>query len=244
MKLNAVAATAIAIASSVLTAPALRPALAQPSGAANETRSVPFGDTQIVLQAPSQHCLLDTSQAADQELAALFFRPRAGNLNTYLGAFLDCKTLTALRSTGPEKVQVFGYAYYLAFTATGTNPVPPSRDQILRRTCDGTRTKNGTLDLADETALRELEAKMAVLPIGKPWFGPVVAQDDNGCYQIILYKRAVLGVESREALVTIVTFVKRRQVTYTRAMPYSNAWLMSFVKMVQSEVATFVELNP
>jgi len=100
------------------------------------------------------------------------------------------------------------------------------------------------LDLTDETAKREIEAKMEVLPIGKPWFGPVVAQDENGCYQIILNKRPVLGVESREALVTIVTFVKRRQVTYTRAMPYFKEWLTSFVKTVQSEVATFVKLNP
>jgi hypothetical protein len=242
MKLDAVAA--IVIASAVMTALPPSPALAQPSAAANETRSVPFGDTEIVLQAPSQHCLLDTSQAADLKLAALFFRPRAGNLNTYLGAFLDCKSLTALRSTGTEKVQVLSYAYYLAFTATATNPVPPSRDLILRRLCDSARTRDGTLDLADETAKREIEAKMEVLPIGKPWFGPVVAQDENGCYQIILNKQSVPGVESREALLTIVTFVKRRQVTYTRAMPYFNARLTSFVKMVQSEVATFVELNP
>ena len=242
MKLDAVAA--IAIASAVMTALPPSPALAQPSAAANETRSVPFGDTEIVLQAPSQHCLLDTSQAADQKLTALFFRPGAGNLNTHLGAFLDCKSLTALRSTGPEKVQVLSYAYYLAFTATAANPVPPSRDLILRRLCDSARTRGGTLDLADETAKREIEAKMEVLPTGKPWFGPVVAQDENGCYQIILNKQPVLGVESREALLTIVTFVKRRQVTYTRAMPYLNAGLTSFVKMVQSEVATFVELNP
>ena len=93
-------------------------------------------------------------------------------------------------------------------------------------------------------AKREIEAKMEVLPIGKPWFGPVVAQDENGCYQIILYKSRVSGIENREAMVTIVTFVKRRQVTYTRATPYFNERLTSFVKMVQSEVATFVELNP
>ncbi len=242
MKLYAVAA--IAIASAILTALAPSLAHAQSSGAASETHSVPFGDTEIVLQAPSQHCLLDTAQAADQKLAALFFRPRAGNLNTYLGAFLDCKSLTDLRGAGPEKVQVLSYAYYLAFTATATNPVSPSRDLILRRQCDGARTRSGTLDLADESAKREIETKMEVLPIGQPWFGPVVAQDENGCYQIILNKRPVLGVESREALVTIVTFVKRRQVTYTRAMPYFKEWLTSFVKTVQSELATFVELNP
>jgi hypothetical protein len=240
MKLGAVAA--IAIASAILTALAPSLALAQPSADAGETRSVPFGDTEIVLQAPPQHCLLDTVQ--DQKLATLFFRPRAGNLNTYLGAFLDCKSLTDLRSAGPEKVQVLSYAYYLAFTATATNPVPLSRDLALRRICDGARTRGGALDLADETAKREIEAKMEVLQIGKPWFGPVVAQDENGCYQIILNKRPILGVESREALVTIVTFVKRRQVTYTRAMPYFQEWLSSFVKTVQSEVATFVKLNP
>ena len=97
---------------------------------------------------------------------------------------------------------------------------------------------------ANEAAKSEIEAKMEALPMGKPWFGPVLAQDKNGCYQIILNKQPVLGVESREALLTIVTFVKGRQVTYTRAMPYSSAWLSSFVKTVQSEVATFVELNP
>jgi len=242
MKLGAVAA--IAIACAILTALAPSLALAQPSADAGETHSVPFGDTEIVLQAPSQHCLLDTVQAADQKLAALFFRPRAGNLNTYLGAFLDCKSLTDLRSAGPEKVQVLSYAYYLAFTATATNPVPLSRDLTLRRVCDGARTRSGTLDLVDETSKREIEAKMEGLQIGKPWFGPVVAQDENGCYQIILNKRPILGVESREALVTIVTFVKRRQVTYTRAMPYFKEWLTSFVKTVQSEVATFVKLNP
>ena len=242
MKPHAIAVIAIGIAA--LTSPAPGPALAQPSTAANETRSVPFGDTEIVLHAPSQHCLLDTSQAADEQLTALFFRPRAGQLNTYLGAFLDCKTLTALRGTGSEKVQVLSYAYYLAFTATANNPVAPPREQILRRVCDGTRARVGSLDLADDTAKREIEAKMEALPIGQPWFGPVVAQDENGCYQIILNKRPVLRVESREALLTIVTFVKRRQVTYTRAMPYFNAWLPTFVKMVQSEVAAFVELNP
>src|SRR5262245_42204524 len=141
MKLRAVAA--IAIASAVMTARAPSPALAQPSAAANETRSVPFGDTEIVLQAPSEHCLLDTSQAADQKLAALFFRPRAGNLNTYLGAFLDCKSLTDLRSAGPEKVQVLSYAYYLAFTATATNPVPLSRALPLRGEGVGARTEAG-----------------------------------------------------------------------------------------------------
>jgi len=242
MKLGAVAA--VAIAGAVMTALPLSPALAQSSAAANETHSVSFGDTEIVLQAPSPHCLLDTSQAADQKLTALFFRPRAGNLNTYLGAFLDCKSLTALTSTGPENVQLSSYAYYLAFTATATNPVPLSRNLILQRVCDSARNRDGTLDLADETAKREIEAKMEVLPIGKPWFGPVVAQDENGCYQIILYKSLVLGIENREAMVTIVTFVKRRQVTYTRATPYFNERLTSFVKMVQSEVATFVELNP
>lgn len=242
--MNLVATASIAIVSAVMASLPPSPALAQPSAAANETRSVPFGDTEIVLQSPSQHCLLDSSQAADQKLTALFFQPRAGKLNTYLGAFLDCKSLAALRSTGPEKAQVLSYAYYLAFTASATNPVPPSHDLILRRLCDSVRARSGTLDLADETAKREIEAKMEILPIGRPWFGPVVAQDQNGCYQIILNRQSVLGVEGREALLTIVTFVKRRQVTYTRAMPYFNAWLTSFVKMVQSEVATFVELNP
>jgi hypothetical protein len=231
----------MAIGFAAIIALAPRHALAQSS--APETRSVPFGDTEIVLYAPSQHCLLDAGQPADEQLAAAFFRPRAGKLNTYLGAFLDCKSLAALRSTGPEKVQVLSYAYYLAFTATATNPVPPSREGILRRVCDGARARHGSLDLADDAAKRELEAKMEGLPIGKAWFGPVVAQDENGCYQIILNKRPVLGVESREALLTIVTFVKRRQVTYTRAMPYFNAWLATFVKTVQSEVAAFVELN-
>ena len=65
MKLDAVAAMALASAVIIMVTP--RHALAQPSVLASETRSISFGDTEIVLQAPSQHCLLDTSQAADQK---------------------------------------------------------------------------------------------------------------------------------------------------------------------------------
>jgi hypothetical protein len=141
------------------------------------------------------------------------------------------ESLTALRGTGSEKVQVLSYAYYLAFTATANDPVPPSRDRMLRRGCDGPRAEKGSLNLADDTAKGEIEAKMEALQIGKPWFGPVVAQDENGCYHIILYKHPdYLGVEHREALLTIITYVKRRQVTYTRAMPYFSAWLPTFVR--------------
>jgi hypothetical protein len=217
---------------------------AQSSAVTNKERSVSFGDTQIVLHIPSQHCVLDPSQPADHRLTALFFLPRAGNLNTYLGAFLDCKSLAALRSNGPEQVKLSSYAYYLAFTATATNPVTIPRSVVLQRVCDNARTRNGTLDLAEQNTKSEIEARMNALPIGKPWFGPIVAQDGNGCYQIVLYKSFALGNENREAMVTIVTFVKRRQVTFTRAVPYSSEDLFSFVRMVQSEVAAFVELNP
>ena len=60
-----------------------------------------------------------------------------------------------------------------------------------------------------------------------------VAQDGNGCYQIVLYKSLAQGIETREALVTIVTFVKRRQLTFTRAVPYSSALRSSGPNQVQ-----------
>lgn len=241
MKQRSIAAMVIALVA--MTALAPRPALAEPFATAKETRSVPFGDTEIVLHARPQHCLLDTSQAADEQLTALFFRPRAGKMNTYLGAFLHCEELTALRSK-PERVQILNYAYYLASTFAARDPIAQPRDQFLRGLCDAGRARSGSLDLALDTAKREIEAKMEALPIGAPWFGPVVAQDENGCYHIILAKRPVLGVEHREVLLTVTTEVKRRAVIYTTAMPYFNAWLPTFVKLVQSDVATLIKLNP
>lgn len=235
---------AAAIACSLMSALPLTPVVAQSSAATDNERGVVFGDTQILLHAPSRHCILDPSQPADQKLAALVFQPRAGNLNTYLGAFLDCKLLTAIRTVGPEKVPLSSYAYYLAVTATATNPVTLPRNVVLERVCGNARARSGTLDLAEQNARSEIEAKMNALPIGKPWFGPIVARDSNGCYQIILYKSLALGIETREAMVTIVTFVKRRQVTFTRSVPYSSDGLSSFVSLVQSEVAAFLELNP
>jgi hypothetical protein len=160
-------------------------------------------------------------------------------LNTYLGGFLDCSTLTALRSEEPAPV--WSYAYYLAFTATADNPIATPRGRIG---CNETRARSGSFDLADARVTREIEARMEALPIGKPWFGPVVAEDEFGCYQIILNKRPVPGLEEyREALLTVVTWVKGRQVTYTRAVPYHIARLPRFVKTVQSEVAAFVAAN-
>ena len=241
MKQHAIAAVAIGIAA--MTALAPKPALAQPVATVDETRSVPFGDTEIVLHARPQHCLLDTSQAADEQLTALFFRPRAGKMNTYLGAFLHCDELAALRNKR-ERVQILSYAYYLASTFAARDPIAQPRDRFLRGMCDAGRARSGSLDLAEETARREIEAKMEVLPLGAPWFGPVVAQDENGCYQIILNKRPVLDVEHREALLTVTTEVKRRAVIYTTAMPYFNAWLPTFVKLVQSDVAALIKLNP
>jgi hypothetical protein len=240
MKQHAVATMAIGMAAVTAFAPGS--ALAQPA-TLPETRSVPFGDTAIVLSAPKQHCLLDTSQAADEQLTAIFFRPREGKTNTYLGAFIDCDALTALRSKQP-RVQILSYGYYLAFTLTASHPLVQPRDRSLQAVCNAFRASDGSLDLASETAKRELEARMEALPIDKPWFGPVIAQDENGCYQIILNKRSVLGVEHREALLTVVTFVKGRQVTYTSAAPYFSAWLPTFVRSVQSDVAAFVASNP
>ncbi len=240
MRLASVVAAGIAW--SLTIALPLTPVVAQPSAATDNERGVVFGDAQIVLHAPSRHCILDPSQPADQKLAALVFQPRAGKLNTYLGAFLDCKSLTEMRTVGPETVQLSSYAYYLAVTATATNPVTEPRNVVLERVCDNVRARSGALDLAG--AKSEIEAKMNALPIGKPWFGPIVARDRNGCYQIILYKSLALGIEKLEAMVTVVTFVKRRQVTFTRAVPYSSDGLSSFVGLVQSEVAAFLELNP
>lgn len=220
------------------------PVLAQASANTGKEPRVPFGDTQIALHAPSQHCMLDPSHPADQSLAAREFHPRAGKLNTYLGAFVDCRAHAALRNAGSTQHTISSYAYYLAMTATATNPVAMPRGEVIQRVCDNARNRSGTLDLADQNANTELNARMSALPAGKPWFGPIVAQDGNGCYQIILYKSLASGLETREALVTIVTFVKRRQVTYTRAVPYSSDGLTSLVKMVQSEVAAFLELNP
>ena len=60
------------------------PAPAQSPAAATETQRVSFGGIEFALHAPSKHCLLDTRQAMDEQLAAQF-RPRAGKTNTYLG---------------------------------------------------------------------------------------------------------------------------------------------------------------
>jgi hypothetical protein len=241
LKQHAIAVMAIGIAAMASLAP--RPALAQPSDAANETRSVRFGDTEIVLHARPQHCMLDASQAADEQLAAHFFRPRAGKMNTYLGAFVHCDELMALRSKR-ERVQVLSYAYYLVSTFGARDPIARPREQFLRGLCDAARGRSGSLDLGAESANRQIGAKMEALPIGAPWFGPVVAQDENGCYQIILYKRPVLGVEHREMLLTVTTEVKRLAVIYTTAMPYASAWLPKFVKLAQSDLAAFLKLNP
>lgn len=97
---------------------------------------------------------------------------------------------------------------------------------------------------APEAAERELESRMGALSVGPPWFGPVVAEDGNGCYQVVLYKRTVASVEHRDMLVTINTQVRRRPVIYTRSTTYLNAGLPRFVQMVQSDVAAFVRLNP
>lgn len=219
-------------------------AVAQSPVATDNARGVVFGNTEIVLHAPSQHCILDPSQPADQKLAALVFQPRAGNLNTYLGAFLDCQSRAALRSDGPEKVVLSSYAYYLAVTATAANPVTTPRDVLLQRVCDNVRARSGTLDLAGQSAKGEIEAKMQALPIGRPWFGPIVAQDVNGCYQVVLYKSLASGIEHREAMLTISTFVNRRQVTFTRAIAFPGDGLSSFVSAVRTEVASFLKLNP
>jgi hypothetical protein len=241
MKQHVGAVVVIGIATMVSLAPS--PALAQPSPTANETRSVPFGDTEIVLHASPQHCLLDTSQADEGQLTARFFRPRAGKANTYLGAFVHCDELMALRSKR-ERVQILSYGYYLAATFATSSPITRPRDQFLRGLCDATRAKSGSLDPNAGTAKSEIEAKMEALPIGAPWFGPVLAQDENGCYQIILHKRPVLGVEHREMLLTVMTAVKRRAVIYTTAMPYASAWLPKFVQLAQSDLAAFINLNP
>src|SRR5262245_30448490 len=240
MKQYATAVMALGIAAVASLAPG---ALAQPSATATETRSVPFGDTEIVLHARAKHCILDTGQAEDEQLAALFFRPRAGKNNTYLGALLHCDELTALRSKR-ERVQILSYAYYLAATFAASDTIARPRDQFLRGMCDAARARSGSLDLSAETTTREIEAKMEALPIGAPWFGPVAAQDENGCYQIILHKRPVLGIEHREMLLTVTTVVKRRAVIYTTAMPYASAWLPNFVQLAQSDLAAFIKLNP
>ena len=85
---------------------------------------------------------------------------------------------------------------------------------------------------------------MEALPIGETWFGPVVAQDENGCYTIILSKDRILSGEHREMLLTVTTVVKRRAVIYTTAMPYLNAQLPTFVKLVQSDLAALIKFNP
>ena len=84
---------------------------------------------------------------------------------------------------------------------------------------------------------------MQALAVGPPRLGPVVAQDANGCYQVILFKRSIAGVVHREVSLSIVTVAKRRPVTYTRAVPYLNAGLDLFISLVQSEVAAFVRSN-
>jgi hypothetical protein len=235
------AAATVAIAMAAMTAFAPRLALAQSPATSPETRSVPFGDTAIVLYAPSQHCLLDTGQAADEQLTEIFFRWRQGKVNTYLGAFLDCGTLITIRSKKQPPL-LSSYAYYLAFTATANNPISVPRDR--RGWCNDIRAREGSFDLSDARTMREIDARMEALPLGKPWFGPVVAEDELGCYQIILYKRPVAKPEAyREALLTVNTWVKGRQVTYTRAVPYDIARLPRFVEMVQSEVAAFVAAN-
>jgi hypothetical protein len=238
---HAIAVMAIGIAAMASLAP--RPSLAQPHATENEKQTVPFGDIKIVLHARPQHCMLDTSQAADEQLTALFFRPRAGKMNTYLGAYVHCDELTALRSN-QQRVQILSYAYYLASTFAANHPIAQPRDQFLRGMCDTARARSGSLDLGAETAMREIDAKIEALPIGAPWFGPIVAQDKNGCYQIILHKRLALSVEHREMLLTVTTEAKRRAVIYTTATPYDVAWLPKFVELAQSDLVVFIKLNP
>jgi hypothetical protein len=238
---HAIAVMAIGIAAMASLAP--RPSLAQPHATENEKQTVPFGDIEIVLHARPQHCMLDTSQAADEQLTALFFRPRAGKMNTYLGAYVHCDELTALRSN-QQRVQILSYAYYLASTFAANHPIAQPRDQFLRGMCDTARARSGSLDLGAETTMREIDAKIEALPIGAPWFGPIVAQDKNGCYQIILHKRLALSVEHREMLLTVTTEAKRRAVIYTTATPYDVAWLPKFVELAQSDLVVFIKLNP
>jgi hypothetical protein len=217
--------------------------LAQSLSSDDEVQRIQLGDTQIMLQAPSQHCMLNPSRPSDQNLAALVFEPRAGKLNTYLGAFVDCRSLATARSAGPDHIAMSSYGYYLAVTSTAANPIAIARNEFLQRVCDNTRTRTGTLDLTDENTGREVRAKMDALQTGRPWFGPVVAQDSNGCYQIVLFKSLVSGAETREAMLTIVTLINRRQVTFTRATPFTNDGLASFVRMVQFELAALLKLN-
>lgn len=197
-----------------------------------------------MLHAPPGHCLLDTRQAADEQFAALFFRPRAGKINTYFGAFLDCRSLTALRNK--QSAFALSFGYYLAPTIGASNPVAQPRDQYLRALCQSIRASHGSLDFATaaEAAKREIETQMQTLPIGPPRFGPVVAEDANGCYQIILNKRRILSFEHREASLTIVTLVKRRPLMYTRTTTYLNAGFEFFVKQAQLDVSAIVRSNP
>jgi hypothetical protein len=234
------AVMAIGIAAMAVLAP--RPALAQLLPTGHETRSVPFGDAEIVLYAPPGSALLDANQPVDELLAAVFFRPRAGKMNTYLGAFVERKELEALRSKRSAAVLNFGY--YLAPTFAAGNPVAQPREAYLRGLCDSVRARSGSLDLTAESARHEIEAKMRTLPIGQPWFGPVVAHDENGCYQIVLYKRAIPGAELGEILVTSQTMVKRRPVIYTRSTQYFSGVLPAFLYVVQSDVAAYAKSNP
>ena len=243
MTQRAVAAMAIGTGLAAMGTLAPVPAPAQPPAAATETQRVPFGGVEFVLHAPSRHCLLDTRQAVDEQLAAQF-RPRAGKMNTYLAAFVDCKELAAMRQKRASFALSFGY--YLAVTSGASNPLPLPRDQYVRALCEFFRANHGSLDFATaaEAARREIETQMQALQIGgAPRLGQVVAQDANGCYQLFVYKRKILTFEHREVWLTTSTLVKGRPLTYTRIMPYFNPALPLLVKSFQSEVAVLVRSN-
>jgi len=245
MKRRASAIVALAVGLSAMGTLVPPLAHAQAPSPAGETHSVPFGGTQFVLYAPPGHCLLDGRHAADERFAALFFRPRAGKNNTYLGAFLDCKELVSLRSNRPAFGLSFGY--YLAVTAGANTPVTQRRDQYLASLCQRFRAHHGSLDLTRADAARhEIETQMQALPVGPPRFGQVVAQDGNGCYQIVLHKRDVLGLQHREVSLTVVTLARDRPVIYTRTVPYLNAASVVDIlgKSVPRELAAFLSANP
>lgn len=53
-----------------------------------------------------------------------------------------------------------------------------------------------------------------------------------------------MGGERREMLLSVTTVLKRRLVIYTTGMPYSDAQLLTFVKLVREELAALNKLNP
>lgn len=236
------AAAILAMGIGLAALPTPAPAQSPPAG---ETRSVPFGATAFVLHVPPAHCLVDARQPAEAQLESQFFRPRAGQKNTYLGAFVECKQLAAVRSNPSALVLSFGY--YLAVTATANQPVAQPREQYLRGLCQRFRSSHGSLDFANaaDAAKRDIEARMQALAIGPPQFGPVVGEDAKGCYQLILNKRPLMGgLVHREVSLSIVTLVKGRPLIYTRTMPYLNATTVDFLRTwVPRELATFLASN-